>query len=115
MTAFLFSNSVGQPTLIGVQAQSSPKHLNGKPIVWLGNKATCFFIVSRVAQTATFSAEACLTGPSRPEDKDRQIRISTGGNVAGRGIGSSLAASTLKPGLNFLDIARQVLQRFRAT
>ena len=66
-----------QPILIGVQAPSGLEHVNGKPFVWLGNNATRFLIVSKIAQTATFSAGECLTGPSRPEDKDRQIRIST--------------------------------------
>jgi hypothetical protein len=97
-----------QPILIGVQAQSPPKQLNGKPIVWLGNKATRFFIVSRVAQTATFSAEECVTGPSRPEDKDRQIRISIGGNVFQADVSGALSLQVpLKPGLNLLDIACQ--------
>ncbi len=97
-----------QPILIGVQAPSGPEHLNGKPIVWLGNNATRFFIVSKIAQTAIFSAEECLTGPSRPEDKDRQIRISIDGNVWQADVSGTLSLEVpLKPGLNYLDIACQ--------
>jgi hypothetical protein len=92
--------------LIGVQAPNDLEHVNGKPFVWLGNKATRFLIVSKIAQTATFSAGECLTGPSRPEDKDRQIRISTGGNVFQADVSGALPLRLpLKPGLNFLDIA----------
>ena len=45
-----------QPILIGVQAPNGLEQVNGKPFVWLGNNATRFFIVSKIAQTATFSA-----------------------------------------------------------
>ena len=97
-----------QPILIGVQAPNGLEHVNGKPFVWLGNNATRFLIVSKIAQTATFSAEECLTGPSRPEDKDRQIRISIGGNVWQADVSGTLSIEVpLKPGLNFLDIACQ--------
>ena len=97
-----------QPILIGVQAQSGLEHLNGKPIVWLGNNATRFFIVSRIAQTATFSAGECVTGPSRLQDKDRQIRISIGGNVFQADVSGTLSVEVpLKAGLNYLDIVRQ--------
>src|SRR5262249_18690020 len=70
-----------QPILIGVRAPNGLEHVNGKPFVWLGNDATRFLVVSKIAQTATFSAWECLTGPARPRDRDRQIRISIGGNV----------------------------------
>jgi hypothetical protein len=97
-----------QPILIGVQAANGLEHVNGKPFVWLGNNATRFLIVSKIAQTASFSAEECATGPSRPEDKDRQIRISTDGNVWQADISGALSAEVpLKAGLNFLDIAYQ--------
>ena len=97
-----------QPILIGVQAPSGLEHLNGKPIVWLGNNATRFFIVSKIAQTAIFSAGECLTGPSRPEDKDRQIRISIDGNVFQADVSGTLSLEVpLKAGLNYLDIVRQ--------
>jgi len=97
-----------QPILVSVQAPNVLEHLNGKPIVWLGNNATRFFIVSKVAQTANFSAEECVIGPSRREDKDRQIRISIGDNVWQAAVSGALAIEVaLKPGLNFLDIARQ--------
>ena len=97
-----------QPILISVQAPSGLERLNSKPIVWLGNKATRFFIVSRIAQAATFSAGECVTGPSRLEDKDRQIRISIGGNVFQADASGTLSLEVpLKAGLNFLDIVRQ--------
>jgi len=95
-----------QPILISVQAPNGFEHLNGKPIVWLGKKATRFLIVSKIAQMATFSAEECLTGPSRPAHKDQQIRISTEGNVWQTDASGVLSTEVaLKPGLNFLDIA----------
>ena len=95
-----------QPILIGVQAPNDLEHVNGKPFVWLGNNAIRFLIVSKIAQTATFSAGECLTGPSRPEDKDRQIRISIGGNVWQADVSGTLPLQVpLKAGLNFLDIA----------
>jgi hypothetical protein len=82
--------------------------VNGKPFVWLGNNVTRFLIVSKIAQTATFSAGECLIGPSRPEDKDRQIRISSGGNVWQADVTGALSIEVaLKPGLNFLEIAYQ--------
>jgi len=94
--------------LIDVLAPNGFEHVNGKPFVWLGNNATRFLIVSNNAQTANFSAEECLTGPSHPEDKDWQIRISTGGNVWQADASGALSLQVpLKPGLNFLDIACQ--------
>ena len=97
-----------QAKLVDVQAPNGLEHVNGKPFVWLGNNATRFLIVSKIAQTATFSAGECLTGPSRPEDEDRQIRISAGGNVWQADVsGALLVQVPLKPGLNFLDIACQ--------
>jgi len=97
-----------QAKVIGVQAPNALEHLNGKPFVWLGKNATRFFIVSEIAQTATFSALECLTGPIRPEDKDRQIRISIGGNVWHADVSGALSLEVpLRPGLNFLDIAYQ--------
>jgi len=97
-----------QPKLISVQSPNGVEHVDYKPFVWLGKNATRFLIVSNNAQTATFSAEECLTGPSRPEEKDRQIRISTEGNVWQADASGALSIEVpLKPGLNFLDIARQ--------
>ncbi len=97
-----------QPILIGVQAQSGPEQLNGKPMVWLGNNATRFFIVSKVAQTATFSAGECVTGPSRLKDQDRQLRISIGEKVFQADLsGTLLLDLPLKAGLNYVDIVRQ--------
>ena len=97
-----------QPILIGVQAPNGLEHVNGKPFVWLGTNATRFFIVSNIVQTASFSAGECLTGPSRPDDKDRHIRISIGGNVWQADLSGALSLQVpLKPGLNFLDIAFQ--------
>jgi hypothetical protein len=82
--------------------------VNGKPFVWLGNDATRFLIVSKIAQRANFSAEEFLTGPSRPEDNDRQIRISIGGDSWLTDVSRALPLQVpLKQGLNFLDIARQ--------
>jgi hypothetical protein len=97
-----------QAKLVDVQAPNGLQRVNGKPFVWLGNNATRFLIVSKIAQTATFSAGECLTGPSRTEDKDRQIRISIGGNVWQVDVSGALSLQVpLNPGLNFLDIACQ--------
>jgi hypothetical protein len=97
-----------QAKLVDVQAPNGLKHVNGKPFVWLGNNATRFLIVSKMAQTATFSAGECLIDPSRPEDKDRRIRISIGGNVWQADVTGALSIEVaLKPGLNFLEIAYQ--------
>jgi hypothetical protein len=97
-----------QPILIGVRAPNGLEHVNGKPFVWLGNDPTRFLIVSKIAQRANFSAEECLTGPSRPQDNDRQIRISIGGDGWLTDLSGALPLQVpLKPGLNFLDIARQ--------
>ena len=105
---FLFLELGKQPILIGVRAPNGLEHVNGKPFVWLGNDATRFLIVSKIAQRANFSAEECLTGPSRPEDNDRQIRISTEGSVWQAEVSGVLSSEVaLKPGLNFLDITSQ--------
>jgi hypothetical protein len=97
-----------QPLTISVQAPNGLEHVNGRPFVWLGNSATRFFIVSRIAQTATFSAEGCLTGPSRSEDRDRQICISIDGNVWQADASRTLSLQVpIKAGLNVLDIACQ--------
>jgi hypothetical protein len=92
--------------IIGIQAPTG-QHVNGRPFVWLGNTAARFLIVSRIEQTSIFSAW-CLTGPSRPVNKDRQIRISTGGKVWQADASGSLSIQVpLKPGLNVLDIVCQ--------
>ena len=97
-----------QPLIISVQAPNGLEHVNGRPFVWLGNSATRFFIVSRIAKTTTFSAEGCLTDPSRSEDGDRQIRISIGGNVwQGDASGTLSLQVPLKPGLNIMDVTCQ--------
>jgi hypothetical protein len=97
-----------QPLTISVQAPNGLEHVNGRPFVWLGNSATRFFIVSRNAKTATFSAEGCLTGPSRSEDRDRQICISIDGNVWQADASRTLSLQVpIKAGLNVLDIACQ--------
>jgi hypothetical protein len=97
-----------QAKVVEVQAPNGLEHVNGKPFVWLGNNATRFFIVSKIAQTANFSAEECLTGPTRSEDKDRQIHISIGGKVWQADVSGALSLQVpLQPGLNFLDITFQ--------
>jgi hypothetical protein len=97
-----------QAKLVDVQAPNGLQQANGKPFVWLGNNATRFLIVSKIAQTATFSAAECLTGPSRPEYKDRQIRVSIGSDVWQTDVSGALSLQVpLKPGLNFLDISCQ--------
>jgi len=94
-----------QPILIGVQAPNGLEHVNGKPFVWLGKNATRFLIVSKIAQLVTFSAGECVAGPSRPEDKDRQIRVSIGGNVFQADVSGTLSLEVpLQAGLNYLDI-----------
>jgi hypothetical protein len=94
--------------VVDVQAPNGLEHVNGKPFVWLGNNATRFLIVSKIAQTATFSAEECLSGPARSEDKTRHIRISMGGNAWQADVSGALSIEVpLKPGLNFLAIACQ--------
>ena len=97
-----------QAKIIRVQAANGLEHVNGKPFVWLGNTAARLLIVSKVAQTANFSAWECLAGPSREEDKDRHVQISIGGNVWQQDVTGALSLEVpLKPGLNFLDIACQ--------
>jgi len=94
--------------VIAVRAPNGLEHVNGKPFVWLGNSPTRFLIVSRIAQTANFLAWESQTGPSRPEENDRQIRISIGSKVWQAGLSGALSLQVpLKPGLNFLDIAYQ--------
>jgi hypothetical protein len=96
-----------QSRLVKVLAPNGLQHVNGKPFVWLGNTPVRFLIVSSIAQTAKFSALECLTGSSLPEDRDRRIRISIGGNVWQTDVSGALSLQVpLKPGLNFLDIAR---------
>jgi hypothetical protein len=96
------------PILSSVEAPNGHEDLNGKPVVWLGNNVTRFFIVSDIAQTANFAAEECVTGPSGREDKDRQIRISIGDKVWQADVSGALSIEVpLKPGLNFLDVACQ--------
>lgn len=93
------------PKLFGVQG-AGLEELNGKPFVWLGNKPTRFLLISKNAQTANFSA--WLTGPSRPEDQNRQIGISIGGNTWQVEVSGVLSVQVpLKAGLNYLDIASQ--------
>ncbi len=114
MSDFPFWNSTGQAKLIGVQGADGLEQVNGRPFVWLGNKASRFLIVSRIAQTANFSAWECLTGPGHPENKDRQIRISIGGNIWQEDLSGTLSIKVpLKPGLNHLDISCQDPQRSR--
>jgi hypothetical protein len=97
-----------QAKVIGVQAPNGVEQVNGKPFVWLGKNATRFLIVSKIAQTANFSAEECLTGSTRSEDKNREVRISIGDNVWQADVSGALSLQLpLKPGLNILDIARQ--------
>ena len=94
--------------LISVQGANGLEHVNGKPFVWLGNNASRFLIVSKIAQTANFSALKCLTGPGPPENKNRHIRISIGGKVWQADVSGALSIEVpLKPGLNFLDITCQ--------
>lgn len=105
----IFSLELGeQPLLIGVRAPNGLQQVNGKPFVWLGNDATRFLIVSKIAQRANFSAQECLTGPSRSAEHDRQVRISMGDDGWLTGLSGALPLEVpLKPGLNFLDIACQ--------
>ena len=102
-----------QPKLIDVQGANGLQHVNGKPFVWLGNNASRFLIISNMAQTAEF--QAWPIGPSRPENKDRQIRISIGDNVwQADGSGTLSLEVPLKPGLNYLDIACEVSPKLSA-
>ena len=97
-----------QPKLIGVQGPNAVGHVNGKPFAWLGNNATRFLIVSKIAQTANFSALECLAGPRCSRDKDRHIHISIGGNLRKVDVSGVLSIEvSLKPGLNVLEIACQ--------
>ena len=91
-----------------LQAPNGLEHPNGKPFVWLGNNATRFLIVSSIAQTANFSGWEYLAGPGRPQDRDRNLRISIGGNVFQAAVTGTLSIEVpLKPGLNYLDIVCQ--------
>jgi hypothetical protein len=97
-----------QAEVITVQAPNGLEHVNGKPFVWVGNTAARFLIVSKIAQTVYFSALECLAGLSSEQSKDRQIRISIGGNVSQTDVTGALSIKVpLKPGLNFLEIASQ--------
>jgi hypothetical protein len=99
-----------QAQIIGVQGANGLEQINGKPFLWLGNNATRFLIVSNIPQTASFSAWESLTGPTPPENKDRQIRISIGDKVRQERVSGELSVEVpLKPGLNFLDVACQDL------
>jgi hypothetical protein len=90
--------------VIGVQ-DASLRYLNGKPFVWLGSDPTRFLVVSNTAQTANFLAWP--TGPSRL-DHNQQIRVSIDGKSWQANVSGSLAIEVpLKPGLNYLDIARR--------
>jgi hypothetical protein len=94
-----------QAKLIGVQG-AGLEEVNGKPFVWLGDDPTRFLLVSKHAQTANFSA--WLTGPSHPEDQNRQIHISIGGNAWQAEASGALSIQVpLQPGLNYLEIATQ--------
>jgi hypothetical protein len=91
-----------QARLIGVQGIGS-EEVNGKPFAWLGNNDTRFFLVSKYAQTAIFSAR--LIGPGRPEDEKRRIWVSVGGNTWQTEASGALSIQVpLKAGLNYLDI-----------
>jgi hypothetical protein len=95
-----------QAKIIGVQSANGLEQVNGKSFIWLGNKASRFLIISKMAQTANFSA--WLTGPSRLEEKHPQIRISVGDNVWQADVSETLSIEVpLRPGLNYLDIACQ--------
>jgi hypothetical protein len=95
-----------QAKLIGAQSGNPLEDVNGEPFVWLGDKATRFFIVSGMEQTANFSA--WLTGPIQLEGKDRQIRISIGGKVWQENVLGALSIEVpLKPGLNIMEIKSQ--------
>jgi hypothetical protein len=97
-----------QAKVIGVRGAERIEQVKGKPLVWMGNNPIRFLIVSKTAQTATFSAWECLTGSSRPENELRQIHILINGNVQPVEASADLSvAVTLKPGLNFLDLAGQ--------
>ena len=97
-----------QAKVIGVRGADGLEQVNGKPFVWLGNKASRFLIISKTAQTATFSAWECLTGPSDPENKDRQIHVSINGNARQVDVSGVCSIEVpLKPGLNFLDLANE--------
>jgi hypothetical protein len=97
-----------QPILISVQAPNGLEQVNGKPFVWMGDKATRFLIVSKITQTANFSAEECFTDQRHTEGKSRQMRISIGGDAWQADVSGTLSFQVhLKPGLNILDVACQ--------
>jgi hypothetical protein len=94
--------------VIGVRGVDGVEQVNGAPFVWLGNKASRFLVVSKTAETATFSAWECSTGPASPENEHRQIRVSINGNVQEVDVSGAFSMEVpLKPGLNFLDLIRQ--------
>ena len=96
--------------VIGVRGVDGVEKVNGAPFVWLGNKASRLLVVSKTAETATFSAWECSTGPSSPENEHRQIRVSINGNVQEVEVSGAFSMKVpLKPGLNFLDLIRQDL------
>jgi hypothetical protein len=96
-----------QAKVFGVLAANGVQQVNGKPFVWLGNRAAGFLIVSRIAQTANFTAWESLAGGPRGEvEKDRHLHISLGSNVWQTDVSGVLCIEvSLKPGLNILDIA----------
>jgi hypothetical protein len=94
--------------VIGVRGVDGVKQVNGKPFVWLGNKASRFLIVSKIAETATFTASECLTGPSDSRQKDAQIQASINGSVQQVDVSGVFSIEVLlKPGLNILDLVYQ--------
>jgi hypothetical protein len=94
--------------VISVRGVDGVEQVNGKPFVWLGNKANRFLVVSKIAQTGSFSAWECSTGPIGPENEHRQIRVSINGNVQEVDVSGAFSMEVpLKPGLNFLDLVRQ--------
>jgi hypothetical protein len=95
-----------QAKLVGVQGANAFNRVNGRPFVWLGRNTVRLLIVSNNAQTVNFAAWP--TGPSRPEEKHRQILISIGDNAWPVDVSESLSIDvSLKPGLNYLDIRYQ--------
>jgi hypothetical protein len=97
-----------QARVIGVRGVDGVEQVNGAPFVWLGNKASRFLIVSKIAGPATFSAWECSTGPGGPENEHRQIRVSINGKVQEVDVSGAFSMEVpLKPALNFLDLIRQ--------
>jgi hypothetical protein len=56
-----------------------------------------------------------VTGPSRPESEDQQMRVSIGDKLWQVNVSGALSLEVpLNPGLDFLDIARQDSPAFAA-